>query len=98
MELLVVFARSRRQETWQLVVQEGFKYRGRIFLCRRPESLLEPHEIKGLFPGDLIPDQVQELRDFPAVGRPDRLGFFLLSASCAIAVCSITAHNSLKMA
>lgn len=98
MKLLVLAPRGRRQEPRQLAVKEGFEQGGRILLCGRSKCLFEPHRIKGLFPDNFIPRGVQELREFPAEGGLDRLGFFLLSASWAIAVCSITAHNSLKMA
>ena len=98
MKVLVLSVRRGRQEAWQLVVKECFEHGGCILLRRRSKGLLKPQRVKDLFPGNLVPCDVQELRDFPSEGGLDRPGFFLLSASCAIAVCSITAHNSLKMA
>jgi hypothetical protein len=84
------------QQVWQLVVEELFDEGGGVLLHGGPQQGLEPGRIERLFGADLFPDDVQELRDFPALGRLDRPGFFLLSASPRIADCSIEANSSSK--
>jgi len=70
------------------MIEELLQDAGRIFLGRCPQHGLEPHGIDRLFVADLVPSHTQELCDFPADGRVDRLGFFLPAETFALATVS----------